>query len=140
MLQPEELDAAGTLGMDSLDYLGGAFTEKCFRCLESECSLRRVDIRRYLNESSRTWMIDDDALDEIDSDLQSLVNCTKAGDALLFNSTRRIRPSTRVVLPWPLTLSAFVEHADLKEGVFPTSAEKATFTCPRKNEGLFLVR
>ena len=85
-------------------------------------------------------MIDDDVLDEIDSDLQSLVNCTKAGDALLFNSTRRIRLSIRVVLPWPLTLSAFVEHAELEEGLFPTSAERATFTCPRKNEGVFLIR
>ena len=109
-------------------------------CLERECSLRRVDIRRYLDESSRTWSVDDDAIDEIDSDVQSLVDCTKEGDVLLFNSTKIIRPSARVVLPWPLTLSAFVEHAELEEGVFPKAVKKATFTCPRDNEGVFLVR
>ena len=84
--------------------------------------------------------MDDDVLDEVDSDLQSLVDCTDKGDALLFNSTRRIRPSARVVLPWPLTLSALAEHAEFEEGVFPKAVKRATFTCPRDNEGVFLVR
>ena len=84
--------------------------------------------------------MDDDVLDEVDSDLQSLVNCTGTGDVLLFNSTRRIRPLARVVLSWPLTLSAFVERAAPEEGVFPTAVKRATFTCPRENEGVFLVR
>ena len=85
--------------------------------------------------------MDDDAIDEIDSDVQALVNCTKEGDVLLFNATKRIRPSTPVVLPWPLTLSAFVEQPDgPEEGVFPTAVKRATFTCPHKNEGVFLVR
>ena len=79
-------------------------------------------------------------LDAIDSDVQSLVDCTNEGDALLFDSTKIIRPSARVVLPWPLTLSAFVEHAELEEGVFPKALKKATFTCPHENEGIFLVR
>ena len=121
-----------------LDSLSRRFTER--RVLEHECSLRRVDIRRYLDASSRTWSVDDDAIDEIDSDVQSLVDCTEEGDVLLFNATKRIRPSAPVVLPWPLTLSAFVEHTELEDDAFPKAVKKATFACPRDNEGVFLVR
>ena len=126
--------------MDSLDSFHGPFTEKCVLRPERECTLRRVDIRRYLDESSRTWLVNDEVLDEIDSDLQSLVDCTKERDTLLFDSTRRIRPSARVVLPWSLTLSSLVEHVELEEGVFPKAVKRATFTCPRDNEGVFLVQ
>ena len=139
LLQSEGLDAAREPGRRFLSRFSSQTIHRA-RVLERECSLRRVDIRRYLDESSRTWTIDDDVLDAIDSDVQSLVDCTNEGDALLFDSTKIIRPSARVVLPWPLTLSAFVEHAELEEGVFPKAVKKATFTCPRDNEGVFLVR
>ena len=104
------------------------------------CSLSERTLKRHLNEATRTWLVSHSLLDDVENDIQVIINCTKAGDVLAFSPERSIRPSSCVVIPWPLTLSATVENAELEEGVFPTSVEKATFTCPRENEGVFLVR
>ena len=103
------------------------------------CSLSKRTLRKHLNETTRTWRISRSLLDEVEDDIQVIVNCTRPGDVLTFTA-RRIRPSSRVVIPWPLTLTASVDSFEVEEGVFPRSGAKATFTCPNRREGVFLVK
>ena len=107
---------------------------------EFECTLPNRVLGGLLDEATRTWLIDDDALDEVENDLQSIINCTREGDVVLFDVARSIRPVRRVTIPWNLTLSANTESADLGGGVFPRTRAKATFRCPSRNEGVFFVR
>ena len=105
-----------------------------------ECSLRNRQINRYLEEGNRTWRIDDSALDELENDLQSIVNCTQEGDVVLFDVSGRIRLASRVTIPWSLTLGANTNSTDAAEVVTAKGPRKATFRCPRRNEGVFFVR
>ena len=104
------------------------------------CSLSAERLDLHLNETTRTWRINRSLLDDVKGDIQVIVNCTTPGDVLSFSPKRRIRPSSRVVIPWPLTLTAPVDSSNLEEGVFPRSDAKAIFTCPSEGEGVFLVR
>lgn len=72
--------------------------------------------------------------------MQSVVNCTEEDDVVLFDVDRTIRPSSRVTIPWNLTLSANTRNAVLQDGIFTRTRRKATFTCPRGNEGIFYIR
>ena len=92
----------------------------------------------HLSADSGVWLIDDDGLSAVADDLQSIVNCTNNGDVILFNTTKMIRPSSRVILPWNLTLSSYVENPRRVDSTFPQSTTKARFTCPQENAGLFL--
>ena len=104
------------------------------------CSLSERTIREHLNETTRTWRISRSLLDDVEDDIQVIVNCTKPGDVLTFGPRRRIRPSSRIVIPWPLTLTAPVSSFELEESMFPLSDTKMTFTCPNRGEGVFLVK
>ena len=104
------------------------------------CSLNKRILKEHLNETTRTWRINRSLLDDVENDIQVIVNCTKPGDVLTFSPKRRIRPSSRIVIPWPLTLTAPVNSSKLEEGVFPRSDSKATFTCPNRREGVYLVK
>ena len=104
-----------------------------------ECSLRNSQVNQYLDRSTRTWHVDATALDDVEHDLQSIVNCTLEGDLVLFDVTETIRLATRVTIPWRLTLSANVDSNDTVDGVFLRSLRKATFRCPSRN-GVFFVR
>ena len=84
--------------------------------------------------------MDERVLDAIDRDLQSIINCTQKGDILLFNTSSAIRPSSRITIPWTLTISAYVQDVKRIDGVFPHSEQKTIFICPRKNEGLFHIQ
>ena len=105
-----------------------------------ECSLRNRQINEYLDEGTRTWLIDDSALDELESDLQSIVNCTQEGDVILFDVSGRIRLASRVTIPWRLTLSSDIYGLDAADEVVPRASRRATFNCPRRTEGVFYVR
>ena len=106
-----------------------------------KCSLEDEDVKPlHLSADSGVWLIDDDGLSAVANDLQSIVNCTNNGDVILFNTTKMIRPSSRVVVPWNLTLSAYVENPRRVDSAFPLSATKARFTCHQKNAGLFLLQ
>ena len=104
------------------------------------CSLGDQTIREHLNETTRTWRISRSLLDDVEDDIQVIVNCTKPSDVLSFSSKRRIRPSSRVVIAWPLTLTSTVDNSEVEEGVFPRSEVKAVFTCPNRRAGVFLVK
>lgn len=95
---------------------------------------------QYLNEDTRTWLIDDDALDAIGNDVQTVVNCTQAGDSVFFNVSGTITPASPITIPWRLRLSAYVENANLVDGVFPQTQGKTIFRCPRENKGIFIIR
>ena len=112
-------------------------------CQGYECRLSPRQVDRYLENETRTWSFDDNALESMEDDLQLLINCTQNGDILLFNTERIIRPKARVIVPWPLTLSAAVNdgsEAAAAADVFPLSQTTVQFMCPRDNEGLFLVQ
>ena len=104
------------------------------------CSLSKRTLEEHLNEATRTWRINRTILNDVEDDMQVIINCTKAGDVLTFIPERRIRPSSRIVIPWPLTLTAPVSSSELEEGVFPRSDAKATVTCPNRRQGVFLVK
>ena len=108
------------------------------RLLEFNCSLAKKLVDRYRQEDG-TWRLDDDFLRE-GTDLQSIINCTTEGDAIVFDTTRRINLTSRVIVPWTLTLSGGVERPERVDGVVRQSARQATFTCPEKNAGIFLIR
>lgn len=105
-----------------------------------ECPLSSRQVNRYLDADKRVWTIDDDALNDIDNDLQSVVNCTNEDDIVLFNVNQTIRPSHRVIIPWNLTLSTLSERMELKDGTFPKIESKTNFTCPDNDEGVFFAR
>ena len=105
-----------------------------------ECALTHEATERYTTADSKAWLVDGTVLKEIDNDLQKIVNCTKEGDVLSFNATGVVRPSSRVTIPWQLTLMTQVNDADSNDGVNPSPKTKTTFTCPHKNSGLFLVQ
>ena len=104
------------------------------------CSLSERTLEEHLNETTRTWRISRSLLDDVDNDIQVIVNCTKPGDVLTFSPERIIGPSSRIVIPWSLTLTAHVSSSALEGGVFPRSDEKAVFTCLGRGEGVFLVK
>ena len=63
-------------------------------------------MRQYLDAATRTWRVDGNVLEAIDSDLQVIVNCTAEGDTLLFDVSEVIRPRARVAVPWNLTFTS----------------------------------
>ena len=137
MLQTGTSTAAKHSGTSSPKVASGGI----LRFADFKCSLVSEDVKPlYLSEDSGIWLLDDDALETVANDLQSIVNCTDSGDVILFNTTKTIRPSSRVILPWNLTLSAYVENPRPVDAAFPLSATKARFTCPQENAGLFLLK
>ena len=93
----------------------------------------------YIDAETRTWRIDDDVLEAIDSDLQVIVNCTAEGDTLLFDVSDVVRPRARVTVPWNLTITSATgrtRHLDAPN----QRTRKASIACPGKDEGVFLVR
>ena len=104
------------------------------------CSLSERTLKEHLNAETRTWRISPSLLADVEDDIQVIVNCTRPGDVLTFSPRRRFRPSSRIVIPWPLTLTAPVNSSEVEEEVFPLSDSKATFTCPNRKEGVFFVK
>ena len=115
-----------------------------FLWTEVECLLSGQQRRSYFDEDSRTWRITDHVLDEIKDDLQAIINCTRLDDVVQFDVSTHIRPAARVFIPWSLKLGTRGREADverLDSGPARTDAPRRTvFSCPRKNEGLFIVR
>ena len=97
-------------------------------------------MREYLDAARRTWRIDDGVLDAIENDLQVIVNCTTEGDTLFFDVSGVVRPVSRVIIPWNLTISAKTEDTQRTDGLYPPSRTRTHFTCPGEGEGIFLVR
>ena len=97
-------------------------------------------MQEYLDNDTRSWRIDDAALDTINDDLQIIINCTAEGDIVLLDVDKVIRPPARIIIPWNLTIRAVTEATD-RAGSLPSQSRiKTFFTCPRKGRGVFLVR
>ena len=80
-------------------------------------------------DASRTWTVDDGVLEM--HDIQAIINCTKEGDTISLRTTTPVKPPERIVIPWKLTITGFVDDS--------MSGETATMTCP-DGDGLFLLR
>ena len=115
-------------------------TSVCVSVEAYTCHLRGWQIQEYLEPVERIWRVDAAVLDAIDSDLQSLVNCTLEGDTLLFDVRGTIKPTTRVTIPWSLTMSAVTDSTRLVDGIYPRAPKKTSFTCPDFQQGVFLVK
>ena len=84
--------------------------------------------------------MDEEALRNVENDLQAIVNCSEEGDTILLNVDGTLQFPSRVTLPWRLTLSANVRNTYLQDRVFPEARRKQRIRCPRDDEGVFLVR
>ena len=71
--------------------------------------------------------------------MQVIIDCTDAGDTLLFDVDDTIQPSKRVTIPWNLTMSSATKDSRRVGNVYPRATKKASFRCPGST-GLFLVR
>lgn len=111
-------------------------TDVLFAVTDFTCSLAE----RQLNPATRTWLIDNDALDDLGNDLQALINCTQEGDMVLFNVSETITPASRIVIPWRLTISGAVENTALEAGIFPVAVKRVRFACPEGGIGVFLIK
>ena len=106
----------------------------------ADCTLSDTDIRRILDEASRTWLVDEAALLSVSNDLQEIVNCSEEGDIIALEGRGRLQFASRVVLPWRLTVTGGESDAELDDGVLPEARRKQRLECPGDNQGIFLVR
>ena len=109
-------------------------------CSDVECSLTHAAIEQYTSADGRTWRVTDAFLEEIDSDLQRIVNCTEEGDVVSFDVTGVVQPSSRVTVPWRLTFATHVDAVDSNGVAIEPPKRKTRFTCPQENTGLFVVQ
>ena len=107
---------------------------------ETVCHLSKAKRRRYLKVETREWLLNSAVLDEIENDLQLVVNCSRPGDVLLLDTSKTIRPPSRTVIPWPLTINGYVRGGEHDRVNISASEKRTIFTCPQKNEGLFTIR
>ena len=76
----------------------------------------------------------------VDGDLQAVVNCSEEGDIIELDFNGQLQFTTRVTLPWNLTVTGRVRNTALQEGIFPEARRKQRITCPGDDEGIFLVQ
>lgn len=103
------------------------------------CSLENNFVSRILDEKRRTWFINDTVLQKIGNNLQAIVDCTKAGDVLSFNTQKVIKPSKRIVIPWNLTLTTIDKESAKSNEDRSMFSSTTNFTCP-ENNGVFFVK
>ena len=108
--------------------------------IETVCHLSKAKRRRYLKVETREWLLNSAVLDEIENDLQLVVNCSRPGDVLLLDTSKTIRPPSRTVIPWPLTINGYVRGGEHDRVSISASEKRTILTCPQKNEGLFTIR
>ena len=108
------------------------------RCLVNECLLSEKQKKRFADETG-TWLVDDAVLDEVENDLQRIIICTKTGDSVVFNVTKTIKPSSRSIISWPLTVNGFAGNEEQSKSVINHS-RRTTISCPGQNEGVFTIR
>ena len=114
-----------------------------FLWTEVECSLSGQQRGSYFDDDGNTWLVTDHVLDEIKDDLQAIINCTRADDVVLFDVSTRVRPASRVFIPWSLKLGTRGGTADVEGNASVATndvSRRTVFRCPRENEGLFVVR
>ena len=98
------------------------------------CGLSEERIGEIVDGADGRWRLTDAVLDDVD--IQAIVNCTSEGDVISFETTRRIQPNERIVIPWQLTLGGHLNATG--DGDVPDD-ERSVITCP-SNSGLFLLR
>ena len=108
--------------------------------IETACHLSKARRRRYLKAKTREWLLNSTVLDEIENDLQLVVNCSRPGDVLLLDTSKTIRPPSRTVISWPLTISGYVWGGKQDDVEISASEKRTVITCPQMNEGLFSLR
>lgn len=108
--------------------------------LENACLLNRKQLNRYLDASSRTWLLDDEALEELNNDIQSVIDCTEKGDSVMFAASKVVTPSSRIVIPWTLTLGSSQMVGESENGTLAEASTMTTLTCPNNGTGIFLIK
>ena len=85
-----------------------------------------------LDRETRTWRLTESALREYD--IQEIIDCTSEGDVVSLETSDVIRPRSRIVIPWQLTIGRQIDGGDRD-----THDVKTRLTCP-SDEGIFLIR
>ena len=84
-------------------------------------------------------MVGPRALEDVSGDLGIIINCTRDNDIILLRIEDELRLPDRVVVPWNLTLSAYITSTDLVDGILPAAESKVRLRCPKK-DGIFTIR
>jgi len=63
------------------------------------------EVRRFYDESSHQWLIDDAVLGELDDDVQRIIECSNEHDLILFETHRTIKPNRTLLISTNLTLT-----------------------------------
>eukprot|EP00210_Caulerpa_lentillifera_P004170 g3976.t1 len=106
---------------------------------EVDCRLTRRELRRYAGNEEGQWVLNDSGFNALYGEIQLLINCTEDGDTIFFDVEDPVQPTSRIVIYWNLTLSAFVQRPRDKNGMFPRAGRKVIFVCPREDEGVFVI-
>lgn len=69
---------------------------------EVVCSLDSSVIESIYSQDTKMWILNDEALNEVGDDIQSVVECSNSGDTIVFQTKRKITPLRTIEITQPL--------------------------------------
>lgn len=87
-----------------------------------------------LDQRTRVWTLNDSLLEQNVNTIQAAINCASDSDVILLSASAPLQPSTTIVVPWNLTLSADPGGSLTQDGEIIEAASKARFTCPEEGD------
>jgi len=94
---------------------------------------------RLYNQSTQTWSITDEILEDLNNDIQDVVACAASGDTILISTERMIQPQRSIIISKNLTISSQPEGPLLRNRSIIETKEKVKFSCPPSGD-LFVIR
>lgn len=105
------------------------------RSLGGECTLDGQTREKMFYEKDNAWIIDDESLLEVDSDIQLVVDCTRNGQSILFNVTSPIVPKKRIIVQTQITIGTYQPG---KSGT-DDKPSRTSVQCPNENQGILAI-
>jgi len=106
------------------------------RC--SECSMRT---QLFYNETTRTWILNDAAVDSGAVDIQCIVECANSFDTIMLPTNGVLKPNETIKIDKPLTITGFHEGVRTNEGTYPAAENKTVISCPEgSSKGIFDIQ
>lgn len=103
------------------------------------CTLSSSNRMRLYNQSTQTWSITDEILEDLNNDIQDVVACAASGDTILISTERMIQPQRSIIISKNLTISSQPEGPLLRNRSIIETKEKVKFSCPPSGD-LFVIR
>lgn len=95
------------------------------------CELTEREIGPLLDETTRTWTLNDAALTQ--HDLQDVIDCAEEDDTVFLQTREIVQPRQRLRIRQSLVIKGTPSDGD------EVASVKASITCPL-NQGLLLIR